>query len=51
MADDRNPVRDRNPMSGDEQAGRSNEEEFIGQVDDEDVEDIDEMEDDEDLEA
>jgi hypothetical protein len=51
MADDRNPMRERNPIRGDEEAGRSSEEEFIGQTDDEDLEDLDEMEDDEDLEA
>ena len=53
MANDRNPIRERNPMRGDEEAGRTNDEEdIISQADDEDFDDIDEMEDDdEDLEA
>jgi len=51
MADDRNPIRERKPMPGEEEVGRSNEEDFIGQTDVDDDEDLDEMEDDEDLEA
>jgi len=54
MANDRNPIRERNPMRrDDEEVGRTNEEDFIGQADDdEDMDDIDEIEDeDEDLEA
>jgi hypothetical protein len=52
MANDRNPLRERNPLRDDEEVGRTNEEEIIGDADEEDFEDIDEMEDDEDdLEA
>ena len=51
MANDPNPIRERNPMRGDEEPGRTNEEDIIGQTDEEDFEDLDEMEDDEDLEA
>jgi hypothetical protein len=51
MANERDPLRDRNPMRSDEEAGRTNEEDLIGQADEEDFEDIDEVEDDEDLEA
>jgi len=51
MANERDPLRDRNPMHSDEEVGRTNEEDLIGQADEEDYEDIEEMEDDEDLEA
>jgi hypothetical protein len=51
MANERDPLRDRNPMRSDEEVDRTNEEDLIGQADEEDYEDIEEMEDDEDLEA
>jgi hypothetical protein len=54
MANDRNPIRKRNPMRDEEEdLNRSNEEDLVSQADDDDLDDIDEMEedDDEDLEA
>jgi hypothetical protein len=52
MANDRNPIRERNPMRDDEDLDRTNEEELVSQADDDDLDDLDEMEDDdEDLEA
>jgi hypothetical protein len=51
MADDRYPMRERNPMSDDEDLGRTSEEDIVGETGDDEFEDIDEMEDDEDLEA
>jgi hypothetical protein len=44
-------VRERNPMSDDEDFGRTSEEDIVGETADDEFEDIDEMEDDEDLEA
>jgi hypothetical protein len=51
MANDRNPIRERNPMQDDEELGRTSEEDIIGDADDEEFDDIDEMEEDDDLEA
>jgi hypothetical protein len=51
MAKDGYPVRERNPMSDDEDLGRTSEEDIVGETADDELDDIDEMEDDEDLEA
>jgi hypothetical protein len=52
MADDRNPMRERNVMQDDdEELGRTSEEDIIGDADDEEFDDIDEIEEDEDFEA
>jgi len=51
MANDRNPIRERNPMPDDEDLDQT-EEDLVSQADDHDFDEIDEMEDDdEDLEA
>jgi hypothetical protein len=50
MADD--PMRERrNVMQDDEELGRTSEEDIIGDADDEEFDDIDEMEEEEDFEA
>ena len=52
MANDRNPIRERNPMRDDEDLDRTNEEDLVSQADDDDLDDLDEMEeDDDDLDA
>jgi hypothetical protein len=52
MANDRYPMRERNPVRDDDDIVRGPEEDIVGASDDEDFEDIDELEeDDEDLEA
>jgi hypothetical protein len=51
MANDRYPMRERNPMRNDEDIDRNPEEDIVGASDEEDFEDIDELEEDEDLEA
>jgi hypothetical protein len=51
MANDRNPMRERNPMQDDEELGRTTGEDIIGDADDEEFDDLDEMEEDDDLEA
>jgi hypothetical protein len=52
MANDRNPIREPNPMRDDEDLDRT-EEDLVSQADDDELDDIDDMEDDdeEDVEA
>jgi len=51
MANDRNPIREGNPMRDDEDFDQT-EEDLISQADDDDLDDLDDMEDDDDdLEA
>jgi len=51
MANDRNPIREGNPMRDDEDLDQT-EEDLVSQADDDDLDDFDDMEDDDDdLEA
>ena len=45
MANDRNPIRERNPMPDDEDLDQT-EEDLVSQADDDDLDDLDDMEDD-----
>jgi hypothetical protein len=45
MANDRNPIRERNPMRDDEDLDRT-EEDLVSQADDDELDDLDDMEDD-----
>ena len=45
MANDRNPIRERNPMRDDEDFDQT-EEDLVSQADDDDLDDLDDMEDD-----
>jgi len=45
MANDRNPIRERNPMRDDEDLDQT-EEDLVSQADDDDLDDLDYMEDD-----
>jgi hypothetical protein len=51
MANDRYPMRERDPMSDEDDLGRTTEEDIVGETADEEFEDIDEIEDDEELDA